>query len=235
VEGRAIGYAMRENPISPVYAIKGNLPHRTKGLKQPRSQWPNKKIRQTTQAGRPAVWHIYGEADLLRAHIPSSFGGEYYKRMATNLRYPIFPMQRPNLPVPSDKEECLKRICTDLDQYPYLTTHQRARQQKLVGGTEALQFINHNMEAPPSALFSTTPITSNLSTGRAHNPITATANPHHQLRPNVAQLLKRRLDREKACYRNFALPITLTKNKYCWAPPSGRLISKSVPTAGENF
>ncbi|MBS1564647.1 MAG: TonB-dependent receptor plug domain-containing protein, partial [Bacteroidetes bacterium] len=80
VEGSAVGFAMRENPIIPVYDIKGNYAGSApKGLNNPRSPVAKQKTTADDRslAGR-LFGNVYAEADLIKGlTFRTSFGGEY--------------------------------------------------------------------------------------------------------------------------------------------------------------
>ncbi len=180
VEGSAIGYAMRENPIIPVYDIQGNYAGSApKGLNNPRNPV---SIQQTTSndrglAGR-LFGNIYAEADLLKGlSFRSSFGGEYYNGWNHLYRVPDFYDAEPQYTIPSYKETAYNGYdWTWTNTFTYNWT-KGDHNVKLVAGMESYEFINHNLGGVTYGSFSNDPNYVNLSTGSGSQTNYSNSNP----------------------------------------------------------
>lgn len=168
VEGSAIGMSLRENPIIPVYDIKGNFAGSApKGLNNPRNPVALQKNTANDRglAGR-LFGNVYGELDVLKdLTFRTSFGGEYYNGWNHSYNTPDFYNFEPQYKSPSYTE-------TSYNGNDWTWTNTLAyslvkgdHSLKLVGGMEAYQFINHNLGGTTLGSFSNDPNYVNLSTG----------------------------------------------------------------------
>ena len=168
VEGSAIGYAMRENPIIPVYDINGNYAGSSpKGLSNPRNPV---SIQATTSndrgiAGR-LFGNVYGEGDLLKnLTFRTSFGGETYNGWDHYYHTPDYYDAEPQYTSPSYTEQSYNGFnwtWTNTLAYSWIKGDHNL---KVVGGMEAYKFINHNLGATTLGSFTNDPNAVNLSTG----------------------------------------------------------------------
>ena len=168
VEGSAIGFAMRENPIIPVYDIGGNFAGSApKGLNNPRNPV---SIQATTSndrglAGR-LFGNVFGEADILKnLTFRTSFGGEDYYGWSHSYTIPDYYDAEPQYTQPAYNESSYNGndwTWTNTLTYGLVKGDHNL---KLVGGMEAYEFINHNMGATTLGSFSNDPNYVNLSTG----------------------------------------------------------------------
>jgi TonB-dependent starch-binding outer membrane protein SusC len=168
VEGSAIGFAMRENPIIPVYDIGGNFAGSApKGLNNPRNPV---SIQATTSndrglAGR-LFGNVFGEADILKnLTFRTSFGGEDYYGWSHSYTIPDYYDAEPQYTQPAYTESSYNGndwTWTNTLSYGLVKGDHNL---KLVGGMEAYDFINHNMGATTLGSFSNDPNYVNLSTG----------------------------------------------------------------------
>jgi hypothetical protein len=169
VEGSAIGFAMRENPIVPVYDIGGNFAGSApKGLNNPRNPV---SIQATTSndrglAGR-LFGNVFGEADILKnLTFRTSFGGEDYYGWSHTFNTPDFYDAEPQYTQPSYTETNYNGndwTWTNTLSYSWI---QGDHNLKAVAGMEAYDFINHNMGATTLGSFSNDPNYVNLSIWR---------------------------------------------------------------------
>lgn len=168
VEGSAIGMAMRENPIIPVYDINGNYAGSApKGLNNPRNPVATQKNTADDRglAGR-LFGNVYGEVDLLNnLTFRTSFGGEYYSGWSHKYLRPDFYNAEPQYTVPSYSEDSYTGnnwTWTNTFTYKWLKGDHNLN---VVAGMEAYAFINHNIGGTTIGSFSNDPNYVNLSTG----------------------------------------------------------------------
>ncbi len=168
VEGSAIGFAMRENPIIPVYDIMGNFAGSApKGLNNPRNPVSIQKTTANDRglAGR-LFGNVYGEVDVLKnLTFRTSFGGEYYNGWNHFYHTPDFYDAEPQYTVPSYTEQSYNGnnwTWTNTVAYNWIKGDHNL---KVVGGMEAYEFINHNLGATTLGSFTNDPNADNLSTG----------------------------------------------------------------------
>jgi len=168
VEGSAIGFAMRENPIIPVYDIGGNFAGSApKGLNNPRNPV---SIQATTSndrglAGR-LFGNVFGEADILKnLTFRTSFGGEDYYGWSHSYTIPDYYDAEPQYTQPAYNESSYNGNDWTWTNTLAYSLVKGDHNLKLVGGMEAYDFINHNMGATTLGSFSNDPNYVNLSTG----------------------------------------------------------------------
>ncbi|HVU53537.1 MAG TPA: TonB-dependent receptor [Puia sp.] len=168
VEGSAIGYAMRENPIIPVYDIKGNFAGSApKGLNNPRNPVAIQAgtVNDRTLAGR-LFGNVYGEVDIVKGlTFRTSFGGEYYSAWSHTFNTPDFFDAEPQFTQPGYTESSYNGTdwtWTNTFNYSWVKGNHNL---KLVGGMESYQFINHNLGGSIIGYFTLNPNYINLSTG----------------------------------------------------------------------
>jgi TonB-linked SusC/RagA family outer membrane protein len=188
-EGSAIGFAMRENPIVPVYDIGGNFAGSSpKGLNNPRNPV---SIEATTSndrglAGR-LFGNVYGEADLLKnLTFRTSFGGEDYYGWSHTFLTPDFYDAEPQYTQPSYTETSYNGndwTWTNTFSYAWIKGDHNL---KVVAGMEAYDFINHNMGATTLGSFSNNPNYVNLSTGSGGTTNYSNSNPQINYSPTSA-------------------------------------------------
>lgn len=180
VEGSAIGYAMRENPIIPVYDIKGGFAGSApKGLNNPRNpvalQTNSRNDR--TLAGR-LFGNVYGEVDLVKGlTFRTSFGGEYYYGWSHQFNTPDFYNAEPQYTQPGYREDSYNGTdwtWTNTFSYNWVKGDHNL---KLVGGMESRQFVNHNLGGSIQGYFSIDPNYINLSTGSGTPSAYSNSNP----------------------------------------------------------
>ncbi|HWK03383.1 MAG TPA: TonB-dependent receptor [Puia sp.] len=168
VEGSAIGYAMRENPIIPVYDIQGNFAGSApKGLNNPRNPV---SIQATTSNDRGLTrrifGNVYGEVDLIKnLTFRTSFGGEMWSGWDHYYHVPDFYDAEPQYTVPSytaQSNNGFNWTWTNNFTYNWIKGDHNL---KLVAGMEAYSFINHNLGGTTLGSFSDDPNYVNLSTG----------------------------------------------------------------------
>src|SRR5260221_2662803 len=168
VEGSAVGFAMRENPIIPVYDIQGNFAGSSpKGLSNPRHPL---SIQMTTSndrglAGR-LFGNVYGELDVIKnLTFRTSFGGESYNGWNHFFHTPDFYDAEPQYTSPSYTEQSYNGFnwtWTNTASYNWIKGDHNL---KVVGGMEAYKFINHNLGGTTLGSFTNDPNAVNLSTG----------------------------------------------------------------------
>ena len=168
VEGSAIGFAMRENPIIPVYDIEGNFAGSApKGLNNPRNPVSIQKTTSNDRglAGR-LFGNVYGEVDVLKnLTFRTSFGGEYYNGWNHFYHTPDFYDAEPQYTSPSYTEQSYNGwdwTWTNTATYSWIKGDHNL---KVVGGMEAYNFINHNLGGTTLGSFTNDPNAVNLSTG----------------------------------------------------------------------
>jgi TonB-linked SusC/RagA family outer membrane protein len=168
VEGSAIGYAMRENPIIPVYDIGGNFAGSApKGLNNPRNPVSIQKTTSNDRglAGR-LFGNVYGEVDVLKnLTFRTSFGGEFYNGWNHFYHTPDFYDAEPQYTQPSYTEQSYNGwdwTWTNNATYSWIKGDHSL---KVVAGMEAYNFINHNLGATTLGSFTGDPNAVNLSTG----------------------------------------------------------------------
>ena len=180
VEGSAVGYAMRENPIIPVYDIRGNFAGSApKGLNNPRSPVAKQKttVNDRSLAGR-LFGNIYGEADLMKGlTFRTSFGGEYYNGWSHLYRVPDFYDAEAEFTIPSYKEASYNGWAWTWTNTLSYSLIKGEHSIKLVAGTEAYNFINHNLGGTTYGSFSNDPNYVNLSTGSGAQTNYSNSNP----------------------------------------------------------
>ncbi|MBS1606324.1 MAG: TonB-dependent receptor [Bacteroidetes bacterium] len=168
VEGSAVGYAMRENPIIPVYDIQGNFAGSSpKGLNNPRNPVSIQKTTANDRgiAGR-LFGNVYGEVDVLKGlTFRTSFGGESYNGWNHFYHTPDYYDAEPQYTTPSYTEQSYNGFnwtWTNTASYNWVKGDHNL---KLVGGMEAYKFINHNLGGTTLGSFTNDPNAVNLSTG----------------------------------------------------------------------
>ena len=168
VEGSAVGFSMRENPIIPVYDIGGNFAGSApKGLNNPRNPV---SIQATTSNDRGLAQrlfgNVFGEADLLRnLTFRTSFGGEYYSSWSHTFTIPDYYDLEPQYKTSTYNESSYNGgdwTWTNTLAYSLIKGNHNL---KLVGGMEAYDFINHNLGGTTQDYFTLDPAFVNLSTG----------------------------------------------------------------------
>lgn len=168
VEGSAIGFAMRENPIIPVYDIKGNFAGSApKGLNNPRNPVAIQanSVNDRTLAGR-LFGNVYGEVDLIKGLMfRTSFGGEYYSAWSHTFNTPDFYNSEPQFTQPGYTESSYNGTDWTWTNTLNYTWIKGDHNLKLVGGMESYQFINHNIGGSILGYFTLNPNYINLSTG----------------------------------------------------------------------
>lgn len=189
VEGSAIGFAMRENPIIPIYDIAGNYAGSApKGLSNPRNPV---SIQATTSndrglAGR-LFGNVFGEADVLKnLTFRTSFGGEDYYGWSHTYLTPDFYNSEPQYTQPSYKESSYNGndwTWTNTFSYSLIKGDHNL---KAVGGMEAYEFINHNLGATTLGSFSNDPNAVNLSTGTGSSTNYSNSNSQINYNPNTS-------------------------------------------------
>ena len=168
VEGSAIGFAMRENPIIPVYDIQGNFAGSApKGLNNPR----NPVSTQATTANdrgltRRIFGNVYGEVDVVKnLTFRTSFGGEMWSGWDHYYHTPDFYDAEPQYTTQSYTEQSnngFNWTWTNNFTYNWIKGDHNL---KVVGGMEAYDFINHNLGGTTLGSFTDDPNAVNLSTG----------------------------------------------------------------------
>ncbi|MBS1664300.1 MAG: TonB-dependent receptor [Bacteroidetes bacterium] len=168
VEGSAIGFGMRENPIIPVYDIAGNFAGSSpKGLNNPRNPVALQKTTSNDRgiAGR-LFGNVYGEVDVLKnLTFRTSFGGEYYNGWNHFYHTPDYYNAEPQYTTPSYTEQSYNGndwTWTNSATYNWVKGDHNL---KLVAGMEAYSFINHNLGGTTLGSFTNDPNAVNLSTG----------------------------------------------------------------------
>lgn len=168
VEGSAIGFAMRENPIIPVYDIGGNFAGSSpKGLNNPRNPV---SIQATTSNDRGLAnrlfGNMYGEVDVLKnLTFRTSFGGEVYNGWDHYYHMPDYYDAEPQYTTPSFTEQSYNGWDWTWTNTVSWTFTKGDHSLKAVGGMESYDFINHNMGATTLGSFTNDPNAVNLSTG----------------------------------------------------------------------
>ncbi|HTJ11665.1 MAG TPA: TonB-dependent receptor [Dinghuibacter sp.] len=168
VEGSAVGFSMRENPIIPVYDIGGNFAGSApKGLNNPRNPV---SIQATTSNNRGLAQRIfgnvYGEADVLKnLTYRTSFGGEYYAGWAHTFTIPDYYDAEPQYTTSTYNESSYNGgDWTWTNTLAYNLT-KGDHNLKVVGGMESYEFVNHNIGGSTQNYFSYDPLFVNLTTG----------------------------------------------------------------------
>ena len=168
VEGSAIGFALRENPIIPVYDIAGNFAGSApKGLNNPRNPV---SIQKTTANDRGLTRRIfgnaYGEVDVLKnLTFRTSFGGEMWSGWDHYYHTPDFYDAEPQYTTQSYTEQSNNGFnWTWTNNFTY-NLIKGDHNLKVVGGMEAYNFINHNLGGTTLGSFTDDPNAVNLSTG----------------------------------------------------------------------
>ncbi len=192
VEGGAIGMAMRENPIIPVYDIGGNFAGSSpKGLNNPRNPV---SIQATTSndrglAGR-LFGNVFGEVDVLKnLTFRTSFGGEDYYGWSHTYLTPDFYDAEPQYTQPSYTATSYNgNDWTWTNTLSYSFT-KGDHSLKAVAGMEAYDFINNNMGATTLGSFSNDPNYVNLSTGSGGTTNYSNSNPQINYSPTTAGYL----------------------------------------------
>ncbi len=188
VEGSAIGFAMRENPIIPVYDIAGNFAGSApKGLNNPRNPV---SIQATTSNDRGLATrlfgNVYGEVDVLRnLTFRTSFGGESYSGWDHYYHTPDYYDAEPQYTSPSYTEQAYNGWdWTWTNTLSYNLT-KGDHTLKLVGGMEAYDFINHNLGGTTLGSFTNDPNAVNLSTGTGTTTNYSNSNSQIGFNPNT--------------------------------------------------
>lgn len=168
VEGSAVGFSMRENPIIPVYDIGGNFAGSApKGLNNPRNPV---SIQQTTSNDRGLAQrlfgNVFGEVDVLKdLTFRTSFGGEYYTGWSHTFTQPDYYDAEPQYKTTTYNEKSYNGgdwTWTNTLSYSLLKGDNSL---KVVGGMEAYEFINHNLGGSTQNYFSYNPNYVNLTSG----------------------------------------------------------------------
>lgn len=168
VEGSAIGMAMRENPIIPVYDIKGNFAGSApKGLSNPRNPVAAQKTTSNDRGLTGRLFgNVYGEIDLLKnLTFRTSFGGEIYYGWDHYYHVPDFYDAEAQYTTQSYTEQAYNGhdwTWTNSFTYNWIKGDHNL---KVVAGMEAYSFINHNSGGTTLGSFSDDPNYVNLSTG----------------------------------------------------------------------
>ena len=187
VEGSAIGYAMRENSIIPVYDIAGNFAGTSpKGLNNPRNPVA---LQRTTSNDRGLsgrlFGNVYGEVDVLKnLTLRTSFGGEYYNGWNHFYHTPDYYNAEPQYTTPSYTEQAYNGndwTWTNTAAYTWIKGDHNL---KVVGGMEAYSFINHNLGGTTLGSFTNDPNAVNLSTGTGTTTNYSNSNPILNFNPN---------------------------------------------------
>lgn len=168
VEGSAVGMSFRENPIIPVYDIKGNFAGSSpKGLNNPR----NPVAAQATTSNDRGIasrlfGNVFGEVDLIKGlTFRTSFGGESYSSWNHFYHTPDFYDAEAQYTSPSYTEQSYNGYnwtWTNTATYNWIKGDHNL---KVVGGMEAYKFINHNIGGTTLGSFTDDPNAVNLSTG----------------------------------------------------------------------
>jgi len=188
VEGSAIGMAMRENSIIPVYDIFGNYSGTApKGLNNPRNPVALQRNTRNDRglAGR-LFGNVYGEVDLMKnLTFRTSFGGEYYTGWSHSFNTPDYYNFEPQFKSPSYTETSYTGndwTWTNTLSYNWIKGDHNL---KLVGGMESYQFINHNLGGTTLGSFSIDPNYVNLSTGSGTTTNYSNSNPQINYSPST--------------------------------------------------
>ena len=189
LEGSPIGHAMRENPIIPVFDIRGNFAGSApKGLNNPRNPvaLESNSRNDRTLAGR-LFGNVYGEVDLLKdLTFRTSFGGDYYYGWNHQFNTPDFYNAEPQYTQPGYREDSYNGTdwtWTNTLSYNWVKGDHNL---KLVGGMESRQFINHNLGGSIQGYFSLDPSYINLSTGSGTPSAYSNSNPLPGYNPTSA-------------------------------------------------
>jgi TonB-linked SusC/RagA family outer membrane protein len=168
VEGSAVGFSMRENPIIPVYDIGGNFAGSSpKGLNNPRNPV---SIQQTTSNDRGVsqriFGNVFGELDVLKnLTYRTSFGGEYYSSWSHTFTQPDYYDAEPQFTTSTYNESSYAGGDWTWTNTLAYSLSKGDHSLKVVAGMEAYDFINHNLGGSTQGYFSYDPNFANLSTG----------------------------------------------------------------------
>ncbi|TDW95978.1 SusC/RagA family TonB-linked outer membrane protein [Dinghuibacter silviterrae] len=168
VEGSPIGFAMRENPIIPVYDIGGNFAGSApKGLNNPRNpvalQYNTRNDRGQYQRIFGNVW---GEADVLKnLTFRTSFGGEYYSDWNHQYQTPDFYNAEPQYTIATYLENGYNGGDWTWTNTLTYNLVKGDHSLKVIGGIEAYDFINHNYGGSTQGYFTNDPNFVNLTSG----------------------------------------------------------------------
>ncbi len=188
VEGSAIGFAMRENPIIPVYDIQGNFAGSSpKGLNNPRNPV---SIQATTSNDRGLATrlfgNVYGEVDVLKnLTFRTSFGGESYSGWDHYYHTPDYYDAEPQYTSPSYTEQSYNGWDWTWTNTLTYTLTKGDHTLKAVGGMEAYDFINHNLGGTTLGSFTNDPNAVNLSTGTGTTTNYSNSNSQINFNPNT--------------------------------------------------
>lgn len=167
VEGSAIGMAMRENPMIPVYDIKGNYAG-SAGKDLGNAKNPV-AIQQRTANNHGLAnrlfGNIYGEVDILKnLTARTSFGGEYYSGFNHSFSYPEYENSE-NLPSNSYSESSYSGYNWTWTNTLSYHLSAGSHDLKLLGGTESYLATNRNLGGTTLGYLTFDPNYTNLSTG----------------------------------------------------------------------